>query len=60
VQSFAGVKSALEERYNARFAKMPRRRDDLHRPLNVEPGRVRDILCLRDERYVGQQLAFFL
>jgi len=48
------------ERYNARFAKMPRRRDDLHRPLNVEPGRLRDILCLRDERYVGQQLAFFL
>jgi transposase len=46
------------ERYNARFAKVPRRPDDLHRPLNVEPGRLRDILCLRDERYVGQQLAF--
>ena len=46
------------ERYNARFAKVPRRPDDLHRPLNAEPGRLRDILCLRDERYVGQQLAF--
>jgi len=46
------------ERYNARFAKVPRRPDDLHRPLNVEPGRLRDILCLRDERYVGRQLAF--
>jgi transposase len=46
------------DRYNARFAKVPRRPDDLHRPLNVEPGRLRDILCLRDERYVGRQLAF--
>ena len=46
------------ERYNARFAKAPRRPDDLHRALNVEPDRLADILCLRDERYVGQQLAF--
>jgi hypothetical protein len=45
-------------RHNARFATLPRRTDDLHRPLNVEPGRLRDILCLRDERHVGQQLAF--
>lgn len=28
------------------------------RALNVEPGRLADILCFRDERYVGQQLAF--
>lgn len=46
------------ERYNARFAKAPRRPDDLHRALNVEPDRLADILCFRDERYVGQQLAF--
>lgn len=46
------------ERYNAKFAKAPRRPDDLHRALNVEPGRLRDVLCLRDERYVGNQLAF--
>jgi len=35
-----------------------RRPDDLHRALNVEPDRLADILCFRDERYVGQQLAF--
>ncbi|ASP23622.1 helix-turn-helix domain protein (plasmid) [Antarctobacter heliothermus] len=47
------------ERYNAKFAKAPRRPDNLHRALNIEPDRLRDILCLRDERYVSQQLAFF-
>ena len=46
------------ERYNAKFAKIPRRPDNLHRPLNVEPDRLRNILCLRDERRVSQQLAF--
>ena len=45
-------------RYNARFAKVPRRPDNLHRPMNIEPGRLRDVFCLRDERYVGTQLAF--
>lgn len=45
-------------RYNDRFAKLPRRPDNLHRALNVEPGPLRDILCYRDERYVGNQLAF--
>ncbi|QQO46608.1 ISNCY family transposase [Paracoccus sp. MC1862] len=43
--------------FNTRFARIPRRSDDLHRPLNVEPERLRDIFCLRDERHVGQQLA---
>jgi len=46
------------ERYNAKFAKVPRRPDNLHRALNIEPERLRDVLCLRDERYVSQQLAF--
>ncbi|MDD7971026.1 ISNCY family transposase [Roseinatronobacter alkalisoli] len=46
------------DRYNAKFAKAPRRPNDLHRALNVAPDRLADILCLRDERYVGQQLAF--
>ncbi len=46
------------ERYNIKFAKIPRRSDDLHRTLNIESERLRDILCLRDERYVGQQLVF--
>lgn len=49
---------AFMDRYNAKFAKAPRRPDNQHRPLNVEPDRLRDILCYRDERYVGQQLAF--
>lgn len=45
-------------RYNAKFAKSPRRPDNLHRPLNTEPDRLADVLCWRDERYVGNQLAF--
>ncbi|MGR3425065.1 MAG: ISNCY family transposase [Sagittula sp.] len=45
-------------RSNARFAKAPLRPDNLHRPLNVEPDRLRDILCLRDERYDRNQLTF--
>jgi hypothetical protein len=46
------------ERYNAKFAKVPRRSDNLHRTLNMAPDQLRDILCYRDERYVGNQLAF--
>ncbi|MDU9006245.1 ISNCY family transposase [Sedimentitalea todarodis] len=49
---------AFMGRYNAKFAKTPRRPDNLHRPLNTEPDRLADLLCWRDERYVGQQLAF--
>lgn len=45
-------------RYNAKFAKVPRRPDNQHRPMNIEPDRLRDVFCLRDERYVGTQLAF--
>ncbi len=45
-------------RYNAQFAKAPRRPNDLHRPLSVEPDRLRGVLCLRDERRVGAQLTF--
>lgn len=29
-----------------------------HRPLNVPPDRLADILCLREQRYVGAQLTF--
>ena len=43
-------------RFNARFAVAPARPDDLHRPLNIAPDRLRDILCQREQRYVGQQL----
>ncbi len=43
---------------NACFAKAPARPDDLHRALNLPSDRLRDILCWRDQRYVGRQLSF--
>ncbi|MDR6759819.1 hypothetical protein J2Y48_005146, partial [Mycoplana sp. BE70] len=46
------------ERYNARFARTPVRREDLHRPLNLMPDRLKEILCKREQRYVGVQLTF--
>ncbi|MEP1521702.1 ISNCY family transposase [Ascidiaceihabitans sp.] len=46
------------ERYNAKFAKAPRRVDNLHRPMNIEPNCLRDVFCFRDERLAGKQLAF--
>lgn len=46
------------ERYNAKFAKTPRRADNLHRPMNIEPDQLRDVFCFRDERRVSAQLAF--
>ena len=46
------------ERYNAKFAKSPRRPDNLHRALNIEPDRLRDVFCFRDQRYAGKQLSF--
>jgi transposase len=46
------------ERYNARFAKTAARPDNLHRAMNIEPDRLRDIFCFQDQRYVGQQLTF--
>lgn len=44
------------ERFNARFAVAPARPDDLHRPVSVTPDRLREILCWREQRHVGQQL----
>ncbi len=44
------------ERFNARFAVRPARPGDLHRPLDLSPGRLGDILCHRERRHVGQQL----
>lgn len=44
------------ERYNAKFAKVPARPDNLHRVLNIEPDRLREVFCLRDKRYVGKDL----
>ncbi len=40
-------------RYNQQFAIVPARADDLHRPLNLAPDRLKEILCKREQRYVG-------
>ena len=39
------------ERFNAQFAVSPHKPDNLHRPLNVVPDRLREILCKREQRY---------
>lgn len=44
------------ERYNAKFAKAPARRDNLYRALNIEPDRLAEVFCLRDKRYVTKDL----
>jgi hypothetical protein len=36
------------ERFNERFAVSPIKSDNLHRPLNVVPDRLREILCKRE------------
>ena len=46
------------ERYNERFAVPPARTQDLHRPLRTTAPRLNDILCHREQRYVGTQLTF--
>lgn len=46
------------EDYNTRFAVAPARPDDLHRPMNLPPDRLAEILCKREQRYVGAQLTF--
>jgi len=45
------------ERYNARFARIPRVAKDLHRPLEVAAHRLAQVLCVRDDAYVGKDLA---
>lgn len=52
------VPAGVYVHFNQRFAKVPTRPDDLHRALNVAPDRLRDVLCKREQRYVGQQLSF--
>ncbi|MDR7223093.1 ISNCY family transposase [Aminobacter aminovorans] len=44
--------------HNQRFAITPARPDDLHRPMNLAPDRLQQILCKREQRYVGAQLTF--
>jgi transposase len=50
--------SNFMDRYNARFSVVPARSDDSHRPLNLAPDRLTEILCKREQRYVGSQLTF--
>ena len=44
------------ERFNAQFAKVPAKPDNLHRTLNIATDRKAEILCWRDQRYVDRQL----
>ncbi|KKL59969.1 hypothetical protein LCGC14_2210010 [marine sediment metagenome] len=48
--------SEFVQRYNAKFAKAPAKPDNLHRALNIEPDRLNEVLCLRDQRYVTKDL----
>jgi len=43
--------------FNERFATPAARPNDMHRPLNVAPDRLADVLCWREQRHVSQQLA---
>jgi hypothetical protein len=45
-------------RFNERLAIHAAKPENLHRPLNVAASRLNDILCHREQRYVGQQLTF--
>ena len=49
---------AFMERFNERFAVRSSRPDDIHHTLNVTAPRLTDILCHREQRYVGAQLTF--
>ena len=44
------------ERHNAKFARIPARSDDLHRPVNFASDRLKDILCKHEQRYITAQL----
>ena len=46
------------ERYNERFAVCAASTANLHRPLHVPQHKLKDILCHREQRYIGAQLSF--
>ena len=48
--------SGFTERYNAQFAKAPAKQNNLHRALNIEPDRLSEVFCLRDQRHVTKNL----
>ncbi|MEI4472125.1 ISNCY family transposase [Frigidibacter sp. MR17.24] len=43
-------------RHNARFAQVPAQTTNLHRPLNLAPDALREVLCLRDQRLLAKTL----
>jgi hypothetical protein len=43
-------------RFNERFAVRPAKTVDLHQALRLKPDRLNDVLCHREQRYVGDQL----
>ena len=47
---------AFMERFNERFAVRAAKPDDLYRRLSMAPARMNEILCHREQRYVGAQL----
>jgi hypothetical protein len=46
----------FRERFNQRFVVSAAKPEDLHRTLNLPASRLTDILCHREQRYVGAQL----
>ena len=44
------------ERFNSKFAKAPAKPSNLHRALNMEPDRLSEVFCLRDQRHVTKNL----
>ena len=46
------------QRFNERFALRAAKPEDLHRQVKIAPSRLGDILCHREQRYVGAQLSF--
>lgn len=48
--------SGFVDRYNAQFAKAPAKPNNLHRALNIEPDRLSEVFCLRDQRHVTKNL----
>lgn len=50
--------SEFIQRFNEKFAIAPANPQDLHRPLQITESRMCDILCHREQRYVGAQLTF--
>jgi transposase len=49
---------AFVERFNERFAIAPAKPANLHRTMQLPASRLNDILCHREQRYVGAQLHF--